>query len=100
MTTTISDYQHRILSLAAEHRVFYIPREFTHRVAEWADAHPNPTPTVFPEVVRSHAMRVLLGRGLVYETPARTPGSSILEVKPTERGREVLSASAQQPRQP
>ncbi|WIE81263.1 hypothetical protein [Curtobacterium sp. MCSS17_016] len=94
MTTTISDYQHRILTLAAEHRVFYIPREFTHRIAEWSDAVPNPAPTVFPEVVRSHAMRVLLGRGLVYEAPARTPGSQLLEVKPTERGRDILRADA------
>lgn len=94
MTTTISDYQHRILTLAGEHRVFYLPREFAHRIAEWPDVHPNPTPTVFPEVVRGHAMRVLLGRGLVYETPARTPGSQHLEVKPTERGRDILRADA------
>jgi hypothetical protein len=91
--TTISDYQHRILTLADEHRVFYIPREFTHRVAEWADTEPNPTPTLFPEVVRSHAMRVLLGRGLVAEMPARTPSSTLLEVKPTERGRDLLRNS-------
>ncbi len=94
MTTTLSDYQQRILTLAAEHRVFYLPREFAHRVAEWPDVYPNPTPTVFPEVVRSHAMRVLLGRGLVTEQPARTPGSSSLEVKPTERGRDALRAAA------
>ncbi|WIB65927.1 hypothetical protein [Curtobacterium sp. MCBD17_040] len=87
----LSDYQHRILLAAAEHRLFYATRQFQFGLTDAG----TETPETILECVRPHAMRVLLGRGLVYEAPSKE--HPFVPVRPTEDGHDILRAEHAEP---